>query len=146
MPEPAGGNVAISAIGAGAGREPVADEPVSRADYEQIVTEYSLLQYEYEQRLNEIAELTDSAETAKAQLIKPYAWAVLHFLYAYGGAAALLLFLQGFGGVGSIYFHLNDTVVAVIVGSTAVSAIGLVLSVVRGLFPVAKAQAGRQPL
>jgi hypothetical protein len=54
------------------------------------------------------------------------------FLSLWVSFVFLILFLEGF----SIYgFDLSDTVLAVLVGSTTVSAIGLVGIVVRGLFP-----------
>ena len=107
----------------------------SKEEYDRVLVEYSRLQSLYEAKCGEFDQLSGSSEAARAQLIKPYAWAVLQFLCGYGAVVAALLFFQGFKTAG---FHLNDTVMGVIVGSTAVSAIGLVLTVVRGLFPVAR--------
>lgn len=80
----------------------------------------------------EVERLKGSSEVQRAGLIKPYAWAVLWFVVAYGAVAAILLLLQGFHPLG---FHIHDGVMSVIVGSTAVAAIGLVNTVVKGLFP-----------
>lgn len=128
MSEP---NVPASAIDA------VPDEAggatVSLVEYEQIRQSFGLLQTQFEELDAEYQRLSGSSEVARAALIRPYAWAVLRFVCAYGAVVSVLLGLQGFGP--EIGFHINDGVMGVVVGSTAVSAIGLVLTVVRGLFP-----------
>jgi hypothetical protein len=93
---------------------------------------YGRMQSQLEIASAELTELRGSTEAARAALIKPYAWAVLWFLVGYGVTVGALLLLQGFhlGG-----FHIHDGVMGVVVGSTAVSAIGLVHTVVKGLFP-----------
>jgi hypothetical protein len=104
-------------------------------EYQAVLAEYGRLQTSVDDLTVENARLQGSSEVARSQLIKPYAWAVLRFLCCYGGVVGALLFFQGFHTLG---FKLNDTVMGVVVGSTAVSAIGLVLTIVRGLFPAAK--------
>lgn len=82
----------------------------------------------------ELTQMRGSSEVARAQLIKPYAWAVLAFMSVYGFCMFLLLILQGFHPGG---FHIHDGVMATLVGSSAAAAIGLVHTVVKGLFPSA---------
>lgn len=60
-----------------------------------------------------------------------YANKVYGYLVAYSAAALTLVVADGFKIFG---FDLDTTVVSIIVGSTAVSAIGLVGFVVKGLF------------
>lgn len=61
-----------------------------------------------------------------------YASYVFKFLVGYSGFCASVVLLNGFHAFG---FALADGVVSTLVGSTAVSAIGLVATVVAGLFP-----------
>lgn len=105
---------------------------VTKVEYESVLERYGELQRQYEAVSGELIRVSASSEVARAALIKPYAWAVLKFLCAYGGVVGVLLFFQGFGGD---RFHINDGVMGVVVGSTAVAAIGLVHTVVKGLFP-----------
>lgn len=65
------------------------------------------------------------------QLREKYSERVFWYLVAYSSAAIVILVFQGFG-IWS--FKLDTAVMALLVGSTAVSAIGLVAVVVRGLF------------
>jgi hypothetical protein len=106
------------------------------AEYQQVISQYGRLQGDYEAVTVELVQLRGSSEAARARLIQPYAWAVLAFLSVYGAIVAILLFLQGFHPAG---FKINDTVMGVVVGSSAASAIGLVHTVVRGLFPLPRA-------
>lgn len=69
-------------------------------------------------------------------LMTPYANKVFWFLCAYGLACVALLLLDGFHASG---FDLPDSVMQVVVGSTAVSAIGLVGLVIKGMFEALKA-------
>jgi len=108
----------------------------SKTEFDQLIASYGELQNKYEGALAETDRLRGSAEAARAQLIKPYAWAVFWFVCAYGAVVAILLVAEGFGK--AIGFNIDNAVMGVLVGSTAVSAIGLVLTVVKGLFPVAK--------
>jgi hypothetical protein len=105
---------------------------VATVEYQAVVDRYGELQRQYEAVSVELVALRASSEVARAQLIQPYAWSVLHFLCAYGLVVGTLLFFQGFGWW---EFHINDGVMGVVVGSTAVAAIGLVHTVVKGLFP-----------
>lgn len=70
-------------------------------------------------------------EKIRAKLLGPYANRVYVFLVTYCIFVGAVLLLQGFSVWG---FKLSDTVLAVISGSTAASAIGLVGFVVNGLF------------
>ncbi len=65
------------------------------------------------------------------ELRKKYAKNVFRFLVCYCVCVLLLMFLHGFGVCN---FELPDSVLVTIAGSTAVSAIGLVGIVTKGLF------------
>ena len=81
------------------------------------------------------AELKQRLSTKAAidGLLAPYSNKVFVFLCSYGVAAFILLLLNGFHLHG---FSLDTTVMSFVVGSTAVSAIGLVGLVIRGIFGV----------
>lgn len=70
-------------------------------------------------------------DAARARLLEPYAHRIYWFLVGYCGTILGLLLLQGFRFWN---FDLPESVLLVISGSTAVSAIGLVGFVVSGLF------------
>jgi hypothetical protein len=76
-------------------------------------------------------EETRADRTSTRTLRERYAKRVFVYLVCYSISAVAILGLQGWHVAG---FQLHDGVVGVIVGSTAVSAIGLVGIVVRGLF------------
>jgi hypothetical protein len=97
-----------------------------------ILQRFGALQQELERAEGEVERLSGGAEAARAALIKPYAWAVLGFMSVYGVCMVALLLLQGFHPAG---FHIGDTVLSILVGSSAVAAIGLVHTIVKGLFP-----------
>lgn len=80
---------------------------------------------------NERLKAKRSYEEVQTSLMEPYANKVYLFLVSYCCFVGACLLLQGFSLGG---FRLSDTVMAVIAGSTAVSAIGLVGFVVSGLF------------
>src|SRR5262245_2486283 len=69
--------------------------------------------------------------TSTRTLRESYAKRVYRYLVCYSLAAFVIILLQGTRYSG---FQLDSTVVGIIVGSTAVSAIGLVGIVVKGLF------------
>jgi hypothetical protein len=73
----------------------------------------------------------DRCEKIRADLMKPYANKVFGFLIGYCVCIGVFLLMQGTKYHG---FELPETVLAIIAGSTAVSAIGLVGFVVNGLF------------
>jgi hypothetical protein len=70
-------------------------------------------------------------DTEKAKLVKPYANKVFWFLAAYCLAVFGLILLHGWSYNG---FKLETTTLGIVSGSTAVSAIGLVGIIVKGLF------------
>ena len=80
---------------------------------------------------NERLQGKKTYDDVRIELMKPYANRVFGFLVFYCIFVAITLLLQGFRILG---FELSDTVMAVIAGSTAASAIGLVGFVVSGLF------------
>lgn len=101
-------------------------------DYQMVLSAYGGLQAQLEEVSAAYIALQGSSDAARAALIKPYAWAVLAFMSIYGACMFSLLLLQGFHPWG---FHIHDGVVGTLVGSSAVAAIGLVHTVVKGLFP-----------
>lgn len=105
---------------------------VSREDHDAVLLRFGQLQTQNEELNAELNRLRGSSDAARAQLIKPYAWAVLWFLCAYCGVVGVVLLLQGSHWLG---FQVSDVVLAAAVGSTAASAIYLVRIVVQGLFP-----------
>lgn len=67
----------------------------------------------------------------RTKMAEPYANRVFVFLIFYCVFVGIIILMNGFPAVG---FHISDVVLAVIAGSTAVAAIGLVGFVVSGLF------------
>ena len=72
-------------------------------------------------------------------LAKPYASKVYWFMATYCTVAGIMLFLDGFNfsfaiGAKDFTFDLETSILQVLVGSTAVSVIGLVGLVVKGVF------------
>jgi hypothetical protein len=76
-------------------------------------------------------EETQKDRSSTRRLREDYGRRVYQYLVGYSMAAFLLVMLHGMKYQG---FQLDTTVISLIVGSTAVSAIGLVGIVVRGLF------------
>ena len=74
-------------------------------------------------------KLEDSKSTRR--LRETYAKKVYYYLIAYSLCAYALILAHGFKLWG---FQIDSSVIGIVVGSTAVSAIGLVGIVVRGLF------------
>lgn len=75
-------------------------------------------------------------DDVRTRMMEPYAGKVFRFLIGYCAFVGVIILLSGFkiGG-----FEISDTVLGIIAGSTAASAIGLVGFVVSGLFGAAKA-------
>jgi hypothetical protein len=103
---------------------------------------------EFQEKFSEVANenfdlkadnkaLRDQLDSKKAieDLLGPTARRAFIFLCCYGFGALLLLLLNGFHVGG---FTLSDTILGLIVGSTAVSAIGVFAAVIRGLFQAIK--------
>jgi hypothetical protein len=80
---------------------------------------------------NEELKAKVDLDTEKAKLARPYANKVFAFLCVYSLSVFGILLLCGSGYRG---FSLSDQVLSFLVSSTAVSAIGLVHTVVKGLF------------
>ena len=81
----------------------------------------------------EINRLEDRNENIKAnrELRETYATKVYKYLVVYSFVVGVMLFASG---LDFIPFLLSDNVLEILVGSTAVNAIGLVLAVTLGLF------------
>lgn len=94
------------------------------------------------ERLRANVERLEGQETyddVRKRMMEPYAGKVFNFLIGYCAFVGMIILLSGFkiGG-----FKISDTVLGIIAGSTAASAIGLVGFVVSGLFGAAKATRG----
>ncbi|WP_292623850.1 hypothetical protein [Novosphingobium sp. 17-62-19] len=83
------------------------------------------------EKLNAKATVDD----IKAQMLQPYAEKVYGFVAIYCTGVFILLLASGQRNGD---FHLSDTVLSIISGSTAVSVIGLIGMVISGLFGVGK--------
>lgn len=75
-------------------------------------------------------------DDVRTRMMEPYAGKVFRFLICYCAFVGMIILLSGFKTGG---FAISDTVLGIIAGSTAASAIGLVGFVVSGLFGAAKA-------
>lgn len=75
-------------------------------------------------------------DDVRTRMMEPYAGKVFLFLIGYCAFVGMIILLSGFkiGG-----FQISDSVLGIIAGGTAASAIGLVGFVVSGLFGAAKA-------
>lgn len=110
-----------------------ATKELNKDEEESIWKLLARLQNEYGSLLSENEQLKAKVDlgTEKAKLLKPYANKVYLYLCIYSTCVFLLLISSGFKLMG---FWLETTVLSVLVGSTAISAIGLVHTVVKGLF------------
>lgn len=122
--------VAIDRIGAG---KPRIDAKASQ-DGKDIAEERAGLEAKAQADL-ESRNQDNKDKQANRELRKDYAERVYNYLVGYSFGCMALLVLSGFKISG---FILPDVVLSVIVGSTAVSAIGLVGFVVNGLFRPAR--------
>ena len=87
----------------------------------------------------ELAQLRarKTIDDVKAELLAPYANKVFWFVVWYCIAVGAILVVDAVGGT---RFHLSDTILGIIAGSTAVSVIGLIGAVVTGLFHAGKSK------
>jgi len=106
-------------------------------DGEEALKNYEKLIAELQEELASYAAENDrlsamqTLDVVRAKLMKPYANKVFNFLVGYCLVIGLMLFLDGFKVCG---FSLPEPILGIIAGSTAVSAIGLVGWVVKGIF------------
>lgn len=105
---------------------------------------------EFDKLLNRVNELADENEELREtnkhlkvrkeaaeelnKLIGPYAAKAFYFMCGYSGIVGSLLFLSGAEFWGLEQFNLADGVLEYLVGSTAVTVIGLVGMVLTGVF------------
>ena len=115
------------------GKDPESRREDEKARQERLATENRAAQV----RLREARVRRLDAEVAQIEdvtkLRREYAGHALKFLRIWMAVVGALVIFQGFRLLG---FELSDTVLTAIVGGTAVSVIGLVLAVIRGLFVV----------
>ena len=76
-----------------------------------------------------------SSLAATRELREFYAKRIFRFLCGWSLFVALILIFSGFSSWG---FKLSDTVLSVLTGSTTVSVLGLVVIILKGLFPKQK--------
>jgi hypothetical protein len=100
---------------------------------------------EYEEReaahlRNELARSHIKDVEADREMRKTYAGRILRYLEFYSAGVAVLILLSGFRVSG---FTLEPHILAALVGSTAVAAIGLVGFIARGLFRAPPDRSGR---
>lgn len=110
------------------------DNSVALANaYEEIGT----LSFALSEAEAEIDRLTGKAtvDDVKAQMLQPFAEKVFGFVALYCVGVFILLLASGQVNGN---FHLSDTVLGIISGSTAVSVIGLIGMVISGLFGAGK--------
>ena len=94
----------------------------------------------------QVRRLESEKRTAEVldDLIEPYAQKSFMFMCVYSVSVGVLLLLDGFGStfllIGIMPFSLPETVLAFLVGSTAVTVIGLVGMVLTGVFVGARKQ------
>lgn len=108
----------------------VGDTNVTEADYRRALSRIGAEKDELQAELEETRKRVRTIEILD-DLIEPMANKAFVFMCAYAGIVALLLILHGFTG---IPFTLPDSVLEFLVGSTAVTVIGLVGMVLTGIF------------
>lgn len=116
---------------------PPTDETFSRENFDKLLGELKQLRDTFSEVTNDKEELQDKFDQLKNrktsneildELIRPYALATFIFMCAYCGFVALTIICALFGD------RLPDSVLKVLVGSTAVTVIGLVGMVLTGIF------------
>ncbi len=111
----------------------VVDSKRDDDDAKDLVLRNRTIELENKQLDIKIQSLQEQIEDSKAnrEMRSKYAGWVYYYLVGYSVSCFVLLLLSGSKSVG---FSLPETVLDFLVGSTAVSAIGLVYAVVQGLF------------
>lgn len=118
----------------------VRDPELLNARLREVQTKNDHLLDEQAQLRNRIRDLEAQKRTAEAldELIKPYAEKAYIFMCSYSGVVAIFVALDGFetlfSGFGLPTFSLADGVLTTLVGSTAVTVVGLVGMVLTGIF------------
>ena len=103
-----------------------------QAEYEKLNVEFSKVTEEAFTLREENSQLRIRNETRQLlnELIKPFAKRSFIFMCVYSGIVGIMLFLHGF----NVWFSLPESVLGYLVGSTAVTVIGLVGMVLTGVF------------
>jgi hypothetical protein len=118
--------VSIDKIASGAELATKKGKPDAQDALEENTLEISKLQAEVD-----ALQQNNADRVANRSMRETYAKKVYRYLIGYSASCMALLLLCGFKSIG---FTLPDTVLTVVVGSTAAAAIGLVGFVVNGLF------------
>lgn len=103
-------------------------ETVGRPDAQDLMERASVERAQLE---NKLARSRIKNVKADRKMRKTYAGRILRYLEIYSGAVAVLIIASGFNLWG---FDLPPEILATLVGSTALAAIGLVGFIARGLF------------
>lgn len=103
------------------------------SEVEQLSERLRINSEEKEELRDQLRELRRKFDTHDAlnKLIEPYAKKAYRFMCCYSSAVGVVLLLNGFQAWG---FHLDESVLDFLVGSTAVTVVGLVGMVLTGIF------------
>lgn len=131
--EPSGGPVKIEDLDRAPNALQVAPGAVDQNDFEAYRQKFTEVSEENIALKTEIEALKNRVRTSEIldSLIAPYAERAFGFMCAYCAGVAFMLLLSG-GNVDG--FHLDKEVLVLMVGSTAVTVIGLVGMVLTGIF------------
>jgi len=108
--------------------------PAEDNTYLRVISELSARLEEAEAE-NEALKGKETFDDVRTHLLTPVVTNVIRFVICYCVAAGCILIGSGFG---HDVFHLSDTILGIIAGSTAVSVIGLIGMVIGGLFGASK--------
>lgn len=125
--------IVISDIGTAVDSSPTSNEPVNHAEYNKLREQFARVSDEKFALKEELDRLQKRVRTGEIldELIKPYANKAFLFMVGYAVAALGILIADG---AKFKEFDLPDSVLELLVGSTAVTVIGLVGMVLTGIF------------
>jgi hypothetical protein len=89
---------------------------------------------------NDVAVALQELEEAKQAMVmrKEYASRIFKFVCYWSISFGIVLLLQGFGGLCKCKFNLANNVIIILEGTTFLEVLGLMIIVLRYLFPVNK--------
>jgi len=117
---------------------------VSKADYEALNGKFTIVSNENFSLKQEIEVLTKRVRTSEIldSLIKPYAGRAFWFMVGYCAFVGLVIIATGVRWTSQPLFSQPERVLEIMVGSTAVTVIGLVGMVLTGIFVGARKSGG----
>lgn len=112
------------------------DETLSHSEYDTLLNRIGQLGQENSELREENQTLRNHKQAAEElnKLIAPYAGKAFWFMCSYSGIVAIFLFGSGAKFWGLEKFFLDTSVLEFLVGSTAITVIGLVGMVLTGIF------------